>query len=87
MSYRKNANLRSEMMRLLRGAAPASRVGHDCSTRCGLAGKQNSSVSSHCTWSARGLATHHGLPSRATCWSQRMILLGRQGRRRWWWRG
>ena len=49
-------------------AAPASRVGRDCSIRCEPADKQNSTASSRCTWFARGLATHHGSPSRVTCW-------------------
>jgi integrase len=49
-------------------AAPAFRVGHDCSTRCVPADKRNCSVSSHCTWSALGLATHHASRSKVTCW-------------------
>jgi len=68
-------------------AAPAFRVGHDCSIRCGLAGKRNCNVSSRCTWSALGSATHHGSPNKATCWSPRMTLQRRLALRRWWWRG
>ena len=56
----------------------------DCSIRCGPAGKRNSSVSSRSTWFALGLAIHHGSLSRVTCWLPKMILPGRQGRRRCW---
>jgi integrase len=80
----KNSNLRSEMTRLLRRASVSG--GHDCSTRCGPVGRRNSNASSHCTWFALGLATRQGSPSRVTCWLLRMILPGRQGRRRCWWR-
>ena len=37
-------------------------------------GRRNCSASSHCMWSVLGSATHHGSPSRVTCWSPRMIL-------------
>ena len=63
-------------------AARASRVGHDCSIRCGPTGKRNCNASSHCTWLARDLATRHGSLSKVTCWSPRMILPRRLGRRR-----
>jgi len=43
-----------------------------------LRSESNSSVSSHCTCFALGLATHHGSPSKVTCWSPRMILQERQ---------
>jgi integrase len=81
----KNANLRSEMTRLLRRAE--SRVGHDCSIRCGPADKPSSNASSRSTSSALGLATHRGSHCRATCWLLRMILPRRLGCRRCWWRG
>jgi hypothetical protein len=68
-------------------AAPASRVGHDCSTRCVPAGRRNCSASSRCMWFALGLATHLVSPSRVICWSPRMILPRRLGCRRCWWRG
>ena len=57
---------------------------NNCSIRCGPAGKRNSSVSSRSTWFALGLAIHHGSLSRVTCWLPKMILPGRQGRRRCW---
>jgi|688.fasta_scaffold322117_2 hypothetical protein len=35
---------------------------------------------------ALGLATHHGLPGKVTCWLPKMILPRRLGRSRRWWR-
>ena len=77
----KNSNLRTEMTRLLRRSG-VSGWGHDCSIRCEPADKRNSSVSSRCTWSVPGLATHHGSHSRVTCWLLRLILLRRPAWRR-----
>ena len=51
-----------------------SRAGHDCSTRCGLAGRRSSNEIFRYTWCAVGRAIHHGSLSRVTCWSPRMIL-------------
>ena len=48
--------------------------------------RRNSNASSRCTWFAPGLATHHVLPSRVTCWLPRMILPGRLARSKWWWK-
>ena len=53
---------------------PASRIRHDCFIRCRLGGKPNCNESSCCASFAPGLATHHELRSRITCWSPRMIL-------------
>ena len=66
-----NSNLHTEMTRLLRRAGVSGwpRLFHTVYFKRGeLADKQNCSVSSRCTWSACGLATHHASHSRVTCW-------------------
>jgi len=66
--------------------APASRAGHDCSTRCGQAGKRNSNASFRCMWCAVVWVTRRGSLSRVACWLLRKILHERLPQRMRWYR-
>jgi integrase len=76
----KNANLRSEMTRLLRRAGVSGwpRLFHS------MRASRQTELQRDFPLHVVGLATHHASPSRVTCWLPRMILqrrLGRQLRR------